>query len=269
MTKNNLIHAFVVSVGVAWAGSALAQSAVPGTLDSVADDAFAAAADPLYQRLNMRRVMSGTIRIDGVISDETLARVSVLVPYLDKKLSKDKPLTVEINSYGGDYFVGRAIYDILKSLDRPVVTRCQGIAASSAFIIFMAGNEREVLPGCILMNHAPYTGVDNGEGVIQKQDTIGLATDPATVSEKRLTEMALEKDIDEISATVNLPPETIRKMFYAEGAGECYMTAAFAMEHRFATAVLGARGDRLTQVAPRDGMPTLSACPGWTTPQAK
>lgn len=69
---------------------------------------------------------------------------------------EDEDIDVHINSCGGFVFDGFAIYNALKARKGNVITRCEGIAASIASIIFMAGKERHMAKGSMLMIHKPY-----------------------------------------------------------------------------------------------------------------
>ncbi len=62
-------------------------------------------------------------------------------------------ITVRINSGGGFAFDGIAIHSLLRQHDGKVTTVVQGIAASAASVIFMAGDERIMAEGAILMIH--------------------------------------------------------------------------------------------------------------------
>ena len=62
-------------------------------------------------------------------------------------------ITVKINSGGGFAFDGIAIHSLLRQHDGKVTTVAQGIAASAASVIFMAGDERVMAEGAILMIH--------------------------------------------------------------------------------------------------------------------
>jgi ATP-dependent Clp protease protease subunit len=53
----------------------------------------------------------------------------------------DKPITVRINSPGGDYFEGVSIYNILRSHTKPISVEVLGIAASAASVIAMAADQ--------------------------------------------------------------------------------------------------------------------------------
>jgi ATP-dependent protease ClpP protease subunit len=67
------------------------------------------------------------------------------------------PLTVGINSGGGDCFDGLAIYNALSSYPGPVTTVVDGLAASIASVIFQAGRTRVVSPGGMVMVHDAFS----------------------------------------------------------------------------------------------------------------
>jgi len=65
----------------------------------------------------------------------------------------DKPVTVEINSPGGNYFEGVAIYNQLRRHSREVTVQVLGVAASAASIIAMAGDRIEIAANAEIMIH--------------------------------------------------------------------------------------------------------------------
>ncbi|QPA33424.1 head maturation protease, ClpP-related [Thermaerobacillus caldiproteolyticus] len=66
-------------------------------------------------------------------------------------------ITVRINSGGGSAFAGLTIYEILKSHKATIITRVDGLAASAASIIAMAGDKIIMGTGAMLMIHNPWT----------------------------------------------------------------------------------------------------------------
>lgn len=64
-----------------------------------------------------------------------------------------KPVTVSINSPGGDYFQGLAIYNLLRDHPAEVTVKIVGIAASAASVIAMAGDEVQIARAGFLMIH--------------------------------------------------------------------------------------------------------------------
>jgi len=66
-------------------------------------------------------------------------------------------ITVRINSPGGDVFDGTAIYNALAAHPAKVTTRIEGLAASMASVIAMAGDTVEIAKNAYLMIHNPWT----------------------------------------------------------------------------------------------------------------
>ena len=64
-----------------------------------------------------------------------------------------KPVTVIINSPGGDLFEGIAIYNLLRMHPAEVTIRVIGLAASAASVIAMAGDRVEIGTGSFFMVH--------------------------------------------------------------------------------------------------------------------
>jgi len=64
---------------------------------------------------------------------------------------------VRINSPGGDVFEGFAIYQALLRDRRQIVTAVDGLAASSASVVMMAGDEINAAQTAMVMIHDPWT----------------------------------------------------------------------------------------------------------------
>ncbi|RMV80629.1 head maturation protease, ClpP-related [Pseudomonas amygdali] len=101
---------------------------------------------------------SDTITIYGVIGQDWYGE-GVTVSRIDAALRSigDKPVTVYINSPGGDMFEGLAIYNRLREHTQPITTKVLGLAASAASVIYMAGTKREVASSGFLMIHNCWT----------------------------------------------------------------------------------------------------------------
>lgn len=70
-----------------------------------------------------------------------------------RAIGEDKPVTVNINSPGGDMFEGLAIYNILREHKGEVTVKVLGLAASAASVIAMAGDNIQVARAGFLMIH--------------------------------------------------------------------------------------------------------------------
>lgn len=83
---------------------------------------------------------------------------SVLAAEFVRKLSEldVDDLTVRINSYGGSVSDGLAIYNALRRHPARVTTSVEGVAASIASLIAMAGDSVEIAENALLMVHAPW-----------------------------------------------------------------------------------------------------------------
>ena len=57
-----------------------------------------------------------------------------------KEMSNEKEIIVNINSNGGDVFSGVAIYNMLRRQDAHITVNIDGLAASIASVIAMAGD---------------------------------------------------------------------------------------------------------------------------------
>lgn len=85
-------------------------------------------------------------------------------------------LDVRINSPGGDVFNGVTIYNRLKQLDANITVYVDGLAASIASVIMMAGDEIVLSEGSLVMIHSPmtltYGNQSDHEASIEILDTI-------------------------------------------------------------------------------------------------
>jgi ATP-dependent protease ClpP protease subunit len=68
------------------------------------------------------------------------------------------PITVILNTYGGDIFQGIAIYDAIKASPCHVTIKVYGSAMSMGSIILQAGDERVMMPNASLMFHDGSSG---------------------------------------------------------------------------------------------------------------
>jgi len=94
----------------------------------------------------------GTIAMDSWLDDD-------LTPAMFKdELMKGKgPITVWINSPGGDCVAASQIYSMLMDYPGDVTVKIDGIAASAASVIAMAGTKVLMAPTALMMIHNPAT----------------------------------------------------------------------------------------------------------------
>jgi ATP-dependent Clp protease protease subunit len=104
------------------------------------------------------------LRLDGAISDETWFGDEITPQiFRDELKSASGPLTVVIISPGGDVFAAAEIYNELRDYGSTVTVMIDGLAASAASVIAMAGDEVIMSPVSMMMIHNPAT-VAIGDG---------------------------------------------------------------------------------------------------------
>ena len=99
-----------------------------------------------------------TLYLNGVIAEETWWGDEVTPQmFKDDLLSGSGNITVWINSPGGDVFAAAQIYNMLMDYTGQVTVKIDGLAASAASVIAMAGGEVHMSPVSMLMVHNPAT----------------------------------------------------------------------------------------------------------------
>lgn len=76
---------------------------------------------------------------------------------------------LRLNSPGGAVYDGLAIYNLLKDHDAKVVVHIDGLAASIASVIAMAGDEVHMAENASLMIHEPWSIVIGGAADLRKE----------------------------------------------------------------------------------------------------
>lgn len=118
---------------------------------------------------------ASTLYLDGDISSVTWWGDEVTPEEFRSELRQMKgDLTVHINSQGGDVFAGVTIYNALKDYGKGKVTvKVDGLAASIASVVAMAGDEIIMSPGSMMMVHNPWSmGVGNSDELRKAADTL-------------------------------------------------------------------------------------------------
>ena len=94
------------------------------------------------------------IQCTGSITTESASVLSLQLRYLQQE-APGQEITLFINSPGGEVDSGLAIYDTMRGIDCPIRTVCTGTAASMAAILFLSGDQRDILPHSKVMIHDP------------------------------------------------------------------------------------------------------------------
>ena len=108
------------------------------------------------QRFDIRDAMlaSRELELSGPVDSESVAVIIRGILYL-QKVDAAAPITLFINSPGGEVSSGLALYDVMQAASCPIRTVCLGLAASMAALLFIAGDTRDMLPHSRVMVHDP------------------------------------------------------------------------------------------------------------------
>ena len=98
------------------------------------------------------------LRLEGAIAEESWFDDEVTPAAFKAELASGRgPITVWINSPGGDCVAAAQIYNMLMDYPADVTVRIDGIAASAASVIAMAGTKVQMSPVSVMMIHNPLT----------------------------------------------------------------------------------------------------------------
>ena len=99
-----------------------------------------------------------TLFLNGTIAEESWFDDDVTPALFKSDLEAgDGNITVWINSPGGDCFAAARIYNMLRDYKGKVTVKIDGLAASAASVIAMAGDTVLMSPVAMLMIHNPAT----------------------------------------------------------------------------------------------------------------
>lgn len=114
-----------------------------------------------------------TLFLNGTIADESWYDDDV-TPQLFKNdlYAESGDVTVWLNSPGGDCVAAAQIYNMLKEYPGNITIKIDGIAASAASLIAMAGDEVLMSPVSMMMIHNPMTAAIGNADDMQKAATM-------------------------------------------------------------------------------------------------
>ena len=107
--------------------------------------------------------LNGTIAEDSWFDDDVTPQL-----FKDELANGSGDITVWINSPGGDCVAAAQIYNMLREYDGNVTVKIDGIAASAASVIAMAGDKVLMSPVSMMMIHNPMTIAFGDSGEMQR-----------------------------------------------------------------------------------------------------
>jgi len=159
--------------------------------------------------------LNGTIASESWFDDDVTPQL-----FKDELNSGDGDITVWINSPGGDCVAAAQIYNMLIDYKGNVTVKIDGIAASAASVIAMAGTKVLMSPVSMLMIHNPMTMAFGNTAEMQKAiDMLGEVK---------------ESIINAYEIKTNLSRGKISRLMDAE----TWMNANMAVELGFADGIL-------------------------------
>lgn len=159
--------------------------------------------------------LNGTIASESWFDDDVTPKL-----FKDELNSGDGDITVWINSPGGDCVAAAQIYNMLIDYKGNVIVKIDGIVASAASVIAMAGTKVLMSPVSMLMIHNPMTMAFGNTAEMQKAiDMLGEVK---------------ESIINAYEIKTNLSRGKISRLMDAE----TWMNANMAVELGFADGIL-------------------------------
>jgi ATP-dependent Clp protease protease subunit len=109
-----------------------------------------------------------TLYFDGYIAEDSWFDDDITPKKFKSELTASEgDISVWLNSPGGDVFAASQIYTMLKEYKGKVTVKIDGIAASAASVIAMAGSEILMSPVAMMMIHNPSTVIFGEESDFQ------------------------------------------------------------------------------------------------------
>lgn len=131
----------------------------------------------------------------------------------------DDQVDVNINSGGGSVFAASEIYTMLKAYSGKVVVNIQGLAASAASVIAMAGDEVNMSPTSQMMIH--------------KASTISVGNSDDFAHDSKMLDTTDQSIVNAYEAKTGMDRDDILQMM----SNETWMTAQDAVDKGFADSV--------------------------------
>lgn len=152
--------------------------------------------------------------LNGTIAEESWFDDDVTPALFKEELNAgDGDIVVWINSPGGDCVAAAQIYNMLIDYKGNVTVKIDGIAASAASVIAMAGTKVLMSPVSMMMIHNPVTiAIGDAEDMLRNINYTGNLLLQKTYTENYLTKRKLKND-------------GVLPQYYAENAHEAIIDA--------------------------------------------
>ena len=158
-----------------------------------------------------------SLYLEGVIAQESWFGDEITPAAFKSELNAgDQPITVHINSVGGDCVAASQIYTMLMDYPADVTVQIDGLAASAASVVAMAGTKVCMSPTALMMVHNPWTNASGDAKDIQK--AIALLDE---VKESIINAYEIKTGMDRQSLSNLMDAETWMNAYRAKELGFC------------------------------------------------
>lgn len=106
--------------------------------------------------MDAKHLSQRIVKIRGEITEE--AAIDFTDQLLELNMESDEPITVLLNSPGGEVNSGLMMLDAITGSRAPIRMVCRGKAYSMGAVLFAGAKERLMLPNSELMLHQPLLG---------------------------------------------------------------------------------------------------------------
>lgn len=175
-------------------------------------------------RIDLKLLENSTFFINGEINEDSVGDCIKWLIYENLDTSKEKTLTIYINSTGGDLYQAFGLIDVMHA--SPHLIRCIGIGAvmSAAFLIFASGDQgqRYAAKNTSFMCHQFTESMDSKYHDLK-----------ATMKEN---DTCNERMVAVLKAATGLAPSVIKKKLLP--ASDIYLTAQEAVDLGIADHIL-------------------------------
>lgn len=145
----------------------------------------------------------------------------------DMKTVRGKPVTVRINSVGGDVFTGSAIYSTLKMHDKKVTVHIDGLAASAASVVAMAGDEVIMPSNAMIMIHNPWSiAIGEAKDFRKRADDMDKIRESMVTTYQEKTGMSREELIEIMDEETWLTATEAKEYGFADTIESSFQVAA-------------------------------------------
>ena len=154
-------------------------------------------------------------------------------------LADTAPILIHLQSPGGDWGHGMAIFDAIRAAESPVIILAHGEVSSMSGIIFQAAVQRIMMPSCEMMIHRGFLTLDGVSSTVQANASWNKRTD-----NKMLQIYASRGIMGKYFAQGNTTPQQVLRFIdrKIQKLGDWNLDAEQAVYYGFADGIYGEPG---------------------------